>query len=600
MDINDTNPSIRLLLLEDNKDDAEITQRELRKVGFALNVQRVETRDAFVRALADFLPDLVIADYKLPSFDGRAALAIVRRDYPDLPVIMVSGTLGDEQAVELIKAGADDFLLKDRLARFGSAVQAALARAAERRAHRMEWLRFRTLIENVSDVIAILDCKGVFRYASPAIKTVGGFKPEELVGQQFEKWVHPDEVEPARQIWAEVLAHPGMAKLVECRCRHKDGTWPIVEARIHNLLHLREIGGLLMVFRDISGRKAAAESLRVSEERFRTLTMATSHMVWGTNAAGEALSDFPVWRDYTGQSRDEFMGAGWANAVHPDDRKRAQEDWQRAVAAGALYETELRIRRRDGLYRHFAVKGVPIKDKGGAIREWIGTCTDITERKLADEVIRRSLEESICAVARAIEQRDPYTAGHQSRVAHLAAAIACALGLGADRIRGLELAAEIHDLGKIHVPADLLAKPGRLTRLEFEIVKTHAEAGHDILKGVHFVWPIADIVWQHHERLDGSGYPRGLKAGQILLESKILAVADVVEAMTGPRPYRDALGVETGLAEIVRGRGILYDADAVDACVKLFHEGYRFPAAEADAPPGAQRADGIVPSAIAA
>lgn len=188
------------------------------------------------------------------------------------------------------------------------------------------------------------------------------------------------------------------------------------------------------------------------------------------------------------------------------------------------------------------------------------------------EILQKSLEQSIQAIADTVEARDPYTAGHQRRVSELAVAIARELGLPEEKIHGIHLAATIHDLGKIHIPAEYLSKPGKLTDIEFVIIKTHPQAGYDILKGIEFPWPIADIVRQHHERLDGSGYPQGLKGGQILLESRIMTVADVVEAMASHRPYRPSLGIDSALKEIERGRGTAYDAAVVDACIRLFAE----------------------------
>lgn len=204
------------------------------------------------------------------------------------------------------------------------------------------------------------------------------------------------------------------------------------------------------------------------------------------------------------------------------------------------------------------------------------------ERRRAEyeESMRCRLEESMRALAAAVAMRDPYTAGHESRVAALAGAIGRALHLDADRIRGLELAANIHDVGKIGVPIEILGKPGRLTQSEMDLVRSHAQAGYEIVKNVRFTWPIAEMVWQHHERLDGSGYPRGLKGDQIMLEARIIAVADVVDAMAGARPYRAALGLDAAIAEIVKGRGTLYDARVVDACVALLRErGYWLPVA---------------------
>ncbi|HEY5581208.1 MAG TPA: HD domain-containing phosphohydrolase [Rhodoferax sp.] len=188
------------------------------------------------------------------------------------------------------------------------------------------------------------------------------------------------------------------------------------------------------------------------------------------------------------------------------------------------------------------------------------------------EMLRQSLEDSIKAIANTVEMRDPYTAGHQRRVGQLAVAIARELGLPEETIRGIELAASIHDLGKISVPAEILSKPGKLTAIELMLLKTHAQAGFDILKAIKFPWPIASMVLQHHERLDGSGYPQGLKGEQILLESRIMAVADVVEAMASHRPYRAALGIDAALQEIEQGRGTAFDTAVVDACIRLFAE----------------------------
>lgn len=186
--------------------------------------------------------------------------------------------------------------------------------------------------------------------------------------------------------------------------------------------------------------------------------------------------------------------------------------------------------------------------------------------------LKESLIGTIRAIALTVEKRDPYTAGHQNRVAELAVAIAGELGLDPERIQGLQLGGMIHDIGKIYVPAEILSRPGRLSAAEFEIIKSHPEVGYDILKDVKFPWPVADIVLQHHERLDGSGYPRGLKGDEIILEARILAVADVVEAITAHRPYRAGLGVDVALDEINKNRGKFYDPAIVDACLRLFRE----------------------------
>ena len=199
------------------------------------------------------------------------------------------------------------------------------------------------------------------------------------------------------------------------------------------------------------------------------------------------------------------------------------------------------------------------------------------KREEGETHLRRAMEAAVQAIAATLEMRDPYTAGHQREVARLAVAIAHEVGVPEDEIEGIYLAAIVHDIGKIRIPVDILSKPGALTPLEYELMQTHAQIGYEIVKNVDFPWPVADIVLQHHERLDGSGYPAGLKDDQILLGAKILAVADVVQAMSMRRPYRGAYGEAAALAEIEQGRGRLYDPACVDACLKLFREkGFKF------------------------
>ena len=201
------------------------------------------------------------------------------------------------------------------------------------------------------------------------------------------------------------------------------------------------------------------------------------------------------------------------------------------------------------------------------------------ERQRAEEELRQSyvklqkvLEGTIHTLVSAIEMKDPYTAGHQRRVTRLACAIANEMSLLEERIEGIRMAGLIHDLGKINVPAEILSKPGGLNDLQYGLIKMHPQTGHDVLTEIEFPWPVAQIVLQHHERLDGSGYPHGLVDEEILLEARILAVADVVEAMASHRPYRPPRGLDKALEEISRNRGVLYDPEVVDVCLKLFAE----------------------------
>lgn len=214
-----------------------------------------------------------------------------------------------------------------------------------------------------------------------------------------------------------------------------------------------------------------------------------------------------------------------------------------------------------------------------ALAYGIRTLRDAIAKERSQRDLRTSLEQTIQLIAETIDQRDPYTAGHQRRVANLCAAIGRKLGLDQERVHGLRLAASIHDLGKIGIPAEILNRPGRLTPIQLSLVQEHAQLGFEMIKNVQFPWPIADMVHQHHERMDGSGYPQGLGGDSILLESRILGVADVVESMATHRPYRPSRGIDAALDEVLLGRGSRYDADVVDACVSLFREdGYVLPA----------------------
>lgn len=229
----------------------------------------------------------------------------------------------------------------------------------------------------------------------------------------------------------------------------------------------------------------------------------------------------------------------------------------------------------------------------------LASLRDVTARKRTEEDLwaaqeelrssfdrlKKVLEGTVQAVALTIEMRDPYTAGHEKRVASLACAIADEMGLPGEQVEGIRIAALLHDVGKIRVPAEILTKPGQATEVELSILRTHAQAGYDILKTIEFPWPIARIVLQHHERMDGSGYPEGLKGEQILLEAKVLAVSDVVEAMASHRPYRPALGIDRTLEHVSQRQGTLYDPEVVDRCLTLFTaKGFEFDSSETSDP----------------
>lgn len=274
----------------------------------------------------------------------------------------------------------------------------------------------------------------------------------------------------------------------------------------------------------------------------------------------------------------ELLGSDPLDFIAVADRGKVGKNLQQLID-GEIQNAamDFGVLRIDGVTIQVGVNGARATHLGRPAI--IGLMQDVSEKKRAEEQIKRYVEQlekafmSTVNVATTMsELRDPYTAGHERRVGEIAVAIGAELGFDAHRQEGLRVAGYLHDIGKITIPAEMLAKPGKLSAIEYQLIQSHAQASYDVLKDVEFPWPVAAVAWQHHERLDGSGYPQGLKGEQILLEARILAVADVVEAMSSHRPYRPGLGIDKALAEIERGRGTAYDALVADACLKLFRE----------------------------
>lgn len=292
----------------------------------------------------------------------------------------------------------------------------------------------------------------------------------------------------------------------------------------------------------------------------------------------------PYLLNMMGYSKEDLIGKKLWEVGLLADKEKAQQAQQTIVTDGYIRYEDLDLVTKDGrrlpcefICNSYALDGRKVIQCN--IR-------DISARKNAEEALDRQearltnqMFETVNSLSNVIEARDPFTAGHQRRVTSLAVEIAKEMNLAPSIVDGLRFACQIHDIGKISIPSEILTKPTSLKPIEIAMLRGHAQAGYDILKPLTFPWPVAKIILQHHERLDGSGYPNAIKEDAICLEAKILAVADTVEAMSSDRPYRSALGIEAGLEEIQSNSGVLYDKQVVDACLRLFHEqGYRFPA----------------------
>lgn len=336
--------------------------------------------------------------------------------------------------------------------------------------------------------------------------------------------------------------------------------------------------GLLMV--DARRRRRAEEALRESEQRFVAFADHMPGRLWIRDADLRYLYVNAELAAGLGRSPSELIGKAPEDLWGTRQAATARAYCERALSGEPVDLVERWPDEPGGSYYRslvFAIAGTSEKPLlGGLMFDVTLEHTAEQELRRQAEQLRRALEGAVTAASRIVEARDPYTAGHQRRVTELATAIAGRLDFAPDEVDGLRLAALIHDLGKISVPAEILSKPGRLTENEFTLIKEHAAAGHAILADIEFVHPIAEMVLQHHERLDGSGYPRGLRGDQVLPAARVLAVADVYEAMVSHRPYRPGLSSEEAEAELREGAGARYDAPAVAACLQLIAEGFGF------------------------
>jgi PAS domain S-box-containing protein len=337
------------------------------------------------------------------------------------------------------------------------------------------------------------------------------------------------------------------------------------------------------MWRDLTERKRAAEALRASEELFRSYLEYAPDGVYMNDLEGNFLYGNIKCEEIIGYQREELIGKNFLelNILSENSLDKAVQLVQANMEGRSTGPDEVDLIRKDG-------RLIPVEINTNVVQRMdqrivLSFVRDISDRKRAEDELQQTLNSlrkafgtTIQVMVSAVETRDPYTAGHQSRSADLAIAIATEMGLPREKIEAIRMAGPIHDIGKLSIPAEILSKPTKLTDLEFSLIKEHSRSGYEILKDVESPWPLAEIVYQHHERMDGSGYPRNLKGEEIIMEARIMTVADVVEAMASHRPYRPGLGIDAALEEIEKNRGTHYDNTVVDACLRLFREkGYQ-------------------------
>ncbi len=455
--------------------------------------------------------------------------------------------------------------------------------AAERALHERERV-LSTLLNNLPGMAyrCADDADWTMEFVSAGCEELTGYAPEALVGSAevaFGDLIVPGHRERvARTVAGAVESNDSWTQNYAIVTATGEEKW-VWERGVAVRGPAGEVQALEGLITDITALHDAEVKLDAAASEWRQTFDAMSDPVALLDDEGRVLRCNAATLTHTGRGYEEVLGRH-CYEVFDDATTFHPHCPQRNARASGQTESVL-IERADS---HLRVSFQPLVDLAGVASGGVHVITDVSDLKQAEHELVVSLEAQraitdgvIAALARTVEARDPYTAGHQRRVAELAAAIARQQGHGDDFVRGLSVAAMLHDVGKIVVPSEILSKPGRLSANEFELIKGHAQAGYEILRTISFPWPVADIAVQHHERLDGSGYPAGLTAGQILAEARILAVADVVEAMISHRPYRPALPLDVAMAELEAGSGSRYEAAVCSAAIELFREqGFTF------------------------
>ena len=419
--------------------------------------------------------------------------------------------------------------------------------------------------------LVYLGCNAAFA------RDAGFADPKDIIGKDDYQMVWRDQAELYRGDDRHVIESGCSKFFIEEPQKTPEGnTITLLTSKIPLRSSKEEISGVLGTYMDITDRKQVEEALLNSERRLHTLVQTIPDLIWLKDKDGVYLSCNTMFERFFGAKEVDIVGKTDYDFVDRELADSFREHDNKAMAAGKTTSNEEWITFADDGHRVFldTIK-TPMYDAWGTLSGVLGIGRDITDRRAVDR-IRKALGGTVQAIAVTVEARDPYTAGHQRRVADLARAIATEMNLPIDIIDGIRMAAAIHDLGKISVPAEILSKPTKLKKTEFDLIKEHSQSGYDILKDIDFPWPVARIVLEHHERMNGSGYPNGLTGDNILMESRIIAVADVVESMGSHRPYRPSLGIEAALEEIERNKGTFYDNTVADACLRLFREkGYQ-------------------------
>lgn len=436
--------------------------------------------------------------------------------------------------------------------------------------------KYRSIFENAVEGMFQSTPEGQLMTANPSMARIFGYaSPEEMIAQVNNIGLQLYANEDNRKAFQQLLKDHGVAGGFEAPFFRKDRSvlWGTLNVRavkdsVGNVIYYE---GTL---EDITPRKTAEEELRKSEEKYRNIFENAVMGIYQVTPGGRYLSANHVLARIHGYDSPEEMISSIADIsqLYVDPGRRAELK-QAIEEQGYVKAFEIIMRRRDGSLHWVSNTAQAVRDEQGRILCYEGTIEDITSRKLAEESVKQlkqTLSGTLRALSQSIEMREPGIAGHHKRVSRLAGVLARAIGLDESVAESVATAGLVHDIGNMSIPSEILSKPGKLSELEQSFVRIHPRSGYDILKETGLPYPVAEIVLQHHERMNGSGYPQSLKGKDILIEARILAVADVIEAMTFPRPYRPPRGIDAALEEIKTNKGTLYDPHIVEACLVLF------------------------------
>ena len=449
----------------------------------------------------------------------------------------------------------------------------------------------RAVMEHAPIGISVREANGRLLYANRAWRNIWNLSAEEVARDKAtpRNFFRFDDNDSYLGEWMErvrrIYSEGGQLSIPELHVDTppREGT---AEWLSHHYYAIRDHRGrverVVVLTEDITRRKTNQQAARETAEQYRVLTSNLPVGIFRFNLEGGGRLtrvNPALARMFGMEETGKLLKASPADLfARPEDRKRLTGMLRRR---GSVEGQEVLLRKSDGSSFWGAVHARAVSGTDDRLSYVDGSLSDVTARKTATRRLQASLESlgrmtdsTVSAMSLLVDQRDPYTAGHQRQVARLAGAIGRDLGLSRDQVACIRTAGLLHDIGKMCVPTEILTKPGKISRMEYNLIRGHSAAGAEILGSIEFPWPVADVVLQHHERLDGSGYPRGLKGTEIRIESRILAVADVVDAISSHRPYRPALGVDAALDMVRETAGTLFDPEVVSSCLRLFSRGF--------------------------